>query len=129
MLLTCSRQDVQISIIERGDSYLPAVTYMGGQMISMSLDSLQTINPFDLEVDEHGPSNDHLAFLKNLTRFMIGDSGGADADLLDNLLLTAIEKTYNRAAMRSGSRIPTYSDLKDEQIGRASCRERVLMSV
>jgi hypothetical protein len=114
MLLTCSRQDVQVSIIERGDSYLPAVTYMGGQMISMSLDSLQTINPFDLEDDEHGPSNDHLAFLKNLTRFMIGDSGAADADLLDTLLLTAIEKTYNRAAMRSGNRIPTYSDLKDE---------------
>ena len=114
MLLTCARQDVQVSIIERGDSYLPCVTYMGGQMISMSLDSTQTINPFDLDAAETQPSNDHLAFLKNLTRFMIGDSGTTDTDLLDNLLLTAIRKTYDRAAMRSGSTIPTYSDLKDE---------------
>jgi hypothetical protein len=114
ILLTCSRQDVQVSIIERGDSYLPAVTYMGGQMISMSLDSQQTINPFDLEWGEQFPTNDHLAFLKNLTRFMIGDSGGTDTDLLDNLLLTAIRKTYERASMRSGSTIPTFGDLKDE---------------
>ncbi|HUZ95360.1 MAG TPA: hypothetical protein VMU57_10640 [Edaphobacter sp.] len=114
MLLTCGRQDVQVSIIERGDSYLPAVTYMGGQMITMSLDSRETINPFDLEAEERVPSNDHLAFLKNLTRFMIGDSGTTDTDLLDNLLLTAIAKTYDRASMRSGNTIPTYSDLKDE---------------
>ena len=114
MLLMCGRQDVQVSIIERGDSYLPAVTYMGGQMISMSLDSTQTINPFDLEAGDTVPSNDHLAFLKNLTRFMIGDSGTTDTDLLDNLLLTAIKKTYDRASMRTGSAIPTYSDLKDE---------------
>ncbi len=114
MLLTCGRQDVQVSIIERGDSYLPAVTYMGGQMISMSLDSKQTINPFDLEAGDRLPSNDHLAFLKNLTRFMIGDCGTTDTDLLDNLLLTAIGKTYDRASMRSGNTIPTYSDLKDE---------------
>ncbi len=114
MLLMCGRQGVQVSIIERGDSYLPAVTYMGGQMISMSLDSRQTINPFDLEEGDTGPTNDHLAFLKNLTRFMIGDSGTTDTDLLDNLLLTAIKKTYDRAAMRTGSSVPTYSDLKDE---------------
>ena len=114
MLLMCGRQDVQVSIIERGDSYLPAVTYMGGQMISMSLDSRQTINPFDLEAGDTGPSNDHLAFLKNLTRFMIGDSGTTDTDLLDNLLLTAIKKTYDRASMRTGCSVPTYSDLKDE---------------
>ena len=114
MALTCGRQDVQVSIIERGDSYLPAVTYMGGRMISMSLDSEETINPFDLEAGATLPSNDHMAFLKNLTRFMIGDSGATDTDLLDNLLLTAIRKTYDRAAMRSGSTIPTYSDLKDE---------------
>lgn len=114
MLLMCGRQGVQVSIIERGDSYLPAVTYMGGQMISMSLDSRQTINPFDLEEGDTAPTNDHLAFLKNLTRFMIGDSGTTDTDLLDNLLLTAIKKTYDRAAMRTGSNVPTYSDLKDE---------------
>ena len=114
MLLTCGRQDVQVSILERGDSYLPAVEYMGGQMISMSLDSKQTINPFDIEPGETQPSNDHLAFLKNLTRFMVGESGTTDTDLLDSLLLTAIRKTYDRASMRAGNTIPTYSDLKDE---------------
>ena len=114
MLLTCARQDVQVSIIERGDSYYHPVTFMGGQMITMSLDSEQTINPFDLEPGQEEPSNDHLAFLKNLTRFMIGDSGEGDSDLLDNLIMTAIRKTYARAQMRIDNPIPLYSDLYDE---------------
>ena len=102
MLLTCARQDVQVSIIERGDSYYHAVAFMGGEMITMSLDSRQTINPFDLEPGQTEPSNDHLSFLKNLTRFMIGDSGEGDTDLLDNLIMNAIRKTYARAQMRIG---------------------------
>jgi hypothetical protein len=114
MLLTCAREDVQVSIIERGDSYYHPVTFMGGQMITMSLDSEQTINPFDLDPGETEPSNDHLAFLKNLTRYMIGDSGEGDTDLLDNLIMTAIRKTYARAQMRIDNPIPLYSDLYDE---------------
>jgi hypothetical protein len=31
---------------------------------------------------------------------MIGDSGEGDTDLLDNLIMTAIDKTYARAQMR-----------------------------
>jgi hypothetical protein len=114
MLLTAAREDVQVSIIERGDSYYYPVTFMGGQMITMSLDSDQTINPFDLEAGETQPSNDHLAFLKNLTRYMIGDSGDEDTDLLDNLIMTAIRKTYARAQMRLDNSIPLFSDLYDE---------------
>src|ERR1700744_5802041 len=114
MLVTCARRDAQVSIIERGDSYYHAVTLMGGKMITMSLDSDQTINPFDLEAGETQPSNDHLAFLKNLTRYMIGDSGDEDTDLLDNLIMTAIRKTYARAQMRLDNPIPLYSDLYDE---------------
>jgi hypothetical protein len=114
MLLTCARQDVQVSVIERGDSYYHAVAFMGGEMITMSLDSRQTINPFDLEPGQTEPSNDHLSFLKNLTRFMIGDSGEGDTDLLDNLILNAIRKTYARAQMRMDNPIPLYSDLYDE---------------
>ena len=83
-------------------------------MITMSLDSDQTINPFDLEPGQTEPSNDHLSFLKNLTRFMIGDSGEGDTDLLDNLILNAIRKTYTRAQMRTEKPIPLYSDLYDE---------------
>ena len=114
MLLTCARQDVQVSVIERGDSYHHAVAFMGGEMITMSLDSRQTINPFDLEPGQTEPSNDHLSFLKNLTRFMIGDSGEGDTDLLDNLIMNAIRKTYARAQMRIDNPIPLYSDLYDE---------------
>jgi TraG P-loop domain len=114
MLLTCARQDVQVSIIERGDSYYHAVAFMGGEMITMSLDSRQTINPFDLEPGQTEPSNDHLSFLKNLTRFMIGDSGEGDTDLLDNLIMNAIRKTYARVQMRMDNPIPLYSDLFDE---------------
>ena len=114
VLLTCARQDVQVSIIERGDSYYHAVAFMGGEMITMSLDSQQTINPFDLEPGQTEPSNDHLSFLKNLTRFMIGDSGQGDTDLLDNVIVNAIRKTYARAQMRMDNPIPLYSDLYDE---------------
>ena len=114
MLLTAARQDVHVSIIERGDSYYHPVTFMGGQMITMSLDSDQTINPFDLEPGETQPSNDQLAFLKNLTRYMLGDSGDEDTDLVDNLIMTAIRKTYARAQMRLDNPIPLFSDLYDE---------------
>ena len=92
----------------------PPVAFMGGKMITMLLDSEQTINPFDLEPGETEPSNDHLSFLKNLTRFMIGDSGEGDTDLLDNLIMTAIGKTYTRAQMRVDNPIPLFSDLYDE---------------
>ena len=114
MLIMAARENVQVSIIERGDSYYHPVTFMGGRMISMSLDSEQTINPFDLDSGETEPSNDHLSFLKNLTRFMIGDGGDGDTDLLDNLIMTAIRKTYARAQMRLDNPIPLYSDLFDE---------------
>ena len=43
------------------------------------------------------PSNDKLAFLKNLTRHMIGmNSPAADTAILDNLLTDAIVSTYKR---------------------------------
>jgi hypothetical protein len=45
---------------------------------------------------------------------MIGDSGEGDTDLLDNLIMTAIRKTYTRAQMRIDNPIPLYSDLYDE---------------
>jgi type IV secretory pathway VirB4 component len=56
MLLQAARQDTRVSIIERGDSYRNLVEYMGGQMITMALDSEQTLNPWDLESGEREPS-------------------------------------------------------------------------
>lgn len=113
LLSMAARVNPLVSIIERGDSYQPLVELMGGQMISMSLDSDQTINPWDLPKNEKEPSKDQVAFLKNLTRFMMGDNTG-DPDLLDNLLTEAIIRTYKRAAIRPSNSIPTFSDLKDE---------------
>jgi hypothetical protein len=115
MLLSMSaRVDPLISIIERGDSYQPLVELMGGQMISMSLDSDQTINAWDLPRGEREPSKDQVAFLRNLTRHMMGEGGAEDTDLLDNLLTEAILRTYKRAAIRPSNPIPTFSDLRDE---------------
>ena len=37
MLLQAAKQDVQVSIVERGDSYQSVVEFMNGQMITMSL--------------------------------------------------------------------------------------------
>ena len=112
MLLQAARQDTRVSIIERGDSYRNLVEYMGGQMITMALDSEQTLNPWDLESGEQEPSREQVAFLKGLTRHMLGDIEASD--LLDNVLVDAIERTYRRAAMRPGNTIPTFGDLRDE---------------
>ena len=103
-----------VSIIERGDSYQPLVELMGGRMITMSLDTDQTINPWDLPQGEKQPAKDQVAFLKNLTRHMLGENPSEDTELLDNLITEAILRTYKRAAIRSSNPIPTFSDLRDE---------------
>jgi type IV secretory pathway VirB4 component len=113
MLLTYARQGAKISILERGDSYASAIEYMGGRMLTVSLDSEYVINPFDLEAGEAEPSNDHVSFLKTLIRFMIGDSTGSDSDILDSAILLSIKAAYKRAAMRVMP-IPTLSDVRDE---------------
>ncbi len=113
-LLMASRDNPLISIIERGDSYRPLVELMGGRMIAMSLDTDQTINPWDLPEGEREPSKDQVAFLKNLTRHMLGEAGAEDTELLDNLITEAILRTYKRAGIRPSCPIPTFSDLRDE---------------
>lgn len=113
-LLMAARDNPLISIIERGDSYRPLVELMGGQMITMSLDTDQTINPFDLPEREKEPAKDQVAFLKNLTRHMLGAGQAEDTELLDNLISEAILRTYKRSAIRPSNPIPTYSDLRDE---------------
>ena len=115
LLLTCSRRDTKVSILEKGDSYKTAVELMGGEMLKMSLDSKFTINPFDLEPGHAFPSKDQMAFLKTLTSYMLGTGGNYDMDILDGVLDTAIKGTYDRiVSRRSGSKTPVFSDLRDE---------------
>ena len=114
LLLMASRANPLVSIIERGDSYRPLIELMDGQMITMALDSEQTINPWDLPEGDREPSKDQVAFLKNLTRHMLGDGDTEDTELLDNLITEAIQRTYKRAAVRLSNPIPTFSDLRDE---------------
>jgi type IV secretory pathway VirB4 component len=114
LLAMASRTDPLVSIIERGDSYRPLVELMGGRMITTSLDSDETINPWDLPQGERNPAKDHVAFLKNLTRHMLGDNPAENTELLDNLITEAILRTYKRAAIRLSKPIPTFSDLRDE---------------
>lgn len=114
LLLMAARDNPLISIIERGDSYKPVVELMGGRMITMSLDAEQTINPWDLAAGEREPSKDQVAFLKNLTRHMLGEGRAEDTELLENLITEAILRTYKRAAIRPSNPIPTFSDLRDE---------------
>lgn len=113
-LLMMARANSLISIIERGDSYRPLVELMGGRVIEVDLDGSETLNPWDLPPGEVQPAKDKIAFLKNLTRHMIGDLGQADPSLLDNILSDAIAKVYKRAAIRADNKTPTYSDLRDE---------------
>src|SRR5258707_4373541 len=113
-LLMAARDNPLLSIIERGDSYRPLVELMGGRMITMSLDTDQTINPWDLPEGEKEPSKDQVAFLKNLTRHMLGEGRAHDTELLDNLVTQAILRTYNRAAIQPSHAIATFSDLRVE---------------
>src|ERR1041384_3096805 len=83
-------------------------------MIPMSLYADQTINPWDLPAGERQPSKDQVAFLKNLTRHMLGENPAEDTELLDNLITEAILRTYKRAAIRPSNPIPTFTDLRDE---------------
>ena len=116
ILLMAGRANPLISILERGDSYQPLVELMGGQMIEMSLDSHQTINPWDLPAGEKRPSNDQFSFLKNLTRHMLGENTppDLDIDLLDSVLLEAIAATYKRCSAKSSNPIPFFGDLAAE---------------
>ncbi len=116
ILLMAARANPLISILERGDSYLPLVELMGGEMIEMSLDSEQTINPWELPKGEDGPSNDQISFLKNLTRHMLGENTppDLDIDLLDSVLLEAIGSTYKRCSAKTSNPIPLFGDLAAE---------------
>ncbi len=113
-LLMMARSKPLISILERGDSYSPLVELMGGRSIDIDLEGSITINPWDLAPGTTTPGKDKIAFLKNLTRHMIGDSPHSDTALLDNLLSEAIGRTYKRCAVRHSNPIPTFNDLREE---------------
>jgi len=114
MLLMMARSRPLVSILERGDSYTPLVELMGGRVISVQLDGQETLNPWDLPEGEITPSNERTAFLKNLTRHMLGDSHGSDTSLLDNVLTEAITRVYKRCSIRYSNPTPTFSDLREE---------------
>jgi type IV secretory pathway VirB4 component len=103
-----------VSILERGDSYEPLIELMGGRVINVDLDGRETLNPWDLPEGETVPSNEKTAFLKNLTRHMLGESHGSDTSLLDNVLSDAIPRVYKRCAIRYSNPIPTFNDLREE---------------
>jgi len=87
---------------------------MGGRVIEVDLEGSETLNPWDLPPGETSPGKDKIAFLKNLTRHMLGDSPGSDTSLLDNLISDAIARTYKRCAIRYSNPIPTFNDLREE---------------
>jgi hypothetical protein len=113
-LVMMARANPLISILERGDSYRPLVELMGGRVIEVDLEGSETLNPWDLPPGETSPGKDKIAFLKNLTRHMLGDSPGSDTSLLDNLISDAIARTYKRCAIRYSNPIPTFNDLREE---------------
>ena len=113
-LLMMARANPLISILERGDSYRPLVELMGGRVIDVDLEGSETLNPWDLPRGEIFPSKDKIAFLKNLTRHMLGETPGSDTSLLDNLISDAIARTYKRCAIRYSNPTPTFNDLREE---------------
>lgn len=114
LLSSLARANAMVSILERGDSYTPLVELNGGRVIEVNLDGGETLNAFDLGPGEKMPSKEKIGFLKNLTRFMIGDSPSSDPALVDGLLSEAIERVYKRCANRRTNQTPTYRDLRDE---------------
>lgn len=114
MLLMATRARPLVAILERGDSYAPLVQLMGGRVINVELDGRESLNPWDLPEGERVPSNDKTAFLKNLTRHMLGESASSDSSLLDNVLTDAIGRVYKRCSIRYSNPIPTFNDLREE---------------
>jgi type IV secretory pathway VirB4 component len=116
MFLTMmARLNPLISILERGNSYRPLVELMGGRCVDVDLEGAETLNAWDLPPGSTVPPKDRLAFLKNLTRHMIGmNSPAADTAILDNLLTDAILATYQRCRTREDRPIPTFNDLRQE---------------
>ncbi len=114
LLLELGRANPLISILERGDSYGPLVELMGGREIDVDLDGHEALNPWDLPAGETTPGKEKIAFLKNLTRHMIGESRSSDSALLDNVLSEAIGRVYKRVSIRHANPIPTFTDLRDE---------------
>src|SRR5215469_5082539 len=113
-LLMMARARPLVSILERGDSYQPLIELMGGRVIKVDLDGQETLNPWDLPEGETLPSNEKTAFLKTLTRHMLGESHGSDTSLLDNVLADAIPRVYKRCAIRYSNPVPTFNDLREE---------------
>lgn len=113
-LLMLARANPQISILERGDSYHPLVELMGGRCVDVDLEGTVTLNPWDLPSGTTEPTKDKIAYLKNLTRHMIGDSPGSDTSLLDNVLNEAIGRTYKRVRARYSNPTPLFNDLREE---------------
>jgi len=114
MLLMVARANARISILERGDSYEPLVKLMGGRVINVDLDGRETLNPWDLAPGEAEPSNEKIAFLKNLTLHMLGTSPSSDVSLLENVLNDAIPRVYKRRAIQLSNPTPTFNDLREE---------------
>ena len=113
-LLMLGRLNPLISIIERGDSYAALTELMGGRVIDLDLEGAETLNPWDLPPGQSTPSKDKVAFLKNLTRHMIGDGPATDVGLIDTVLSDAISRVYRRVESRPTNPVPTFSDLRDE---------------
>ena len=110
-----ARLNPLISILERGNSYRPLVELMGGRCIDVELEGAETLNAWDLPSGTTVPSKEKIAFLKNLTRHMIGmRDTGSDTAILDNLLTDAIVSTYQRCRAREDKPIPTFNDLRQE---------------
>ena len=113
-LLMLGRLNPLISIIERGDSYAALTDLMGGRVVEVDLEGTETLNPWDLPPGQITPGKDKIAFLKNLTRHMIGDGPATDSGLLDTVLSDAIIRVYRRVESRPTNPVPTFSDLRDE---------------
>jgi type IV secretory pathway VirB4 component len=117
LLTMMARLNPLISILERGNSYRPLVELIGGRCIDVDLEGAETLNAWDLPAGTTTPSKDKIAFLKNLTRHMIGiGDSHADTALLDNLLTDAIVSTYQRCRTRVDRPIPTFNDLREELV-------------
>jgi type IV secretory pathway VirB4 component len=115
-LLMLGRLSPLISIIERGDSYAALTELMGGRVIDVDLEGAETLNPWDLPPGQVTPGKDKIAFLKNLTRHMIGEGPTTDSGLLDTVLSDAITRVYRRVESRPTNPVPTFSDLRDELV-------------
>lgn len=103
-----------IIITDPEGEYFPLVNYLDGQVIKISSNSTQYINPMDINIDSTERMEDRIAdksnFLVSLCELIVGDNGlrAEEKSIVDEATKIIYQKFFENPDI---SKMPTLSDL------------------